>query len=106
MSVLTPSGMAVYSGTKGALDAITGVLSAELGPRGIRVNSINPGMVDTEGAQAAGFVGSDFQSHLVGRTPLGRIATPDDIAAVAVFLVSDDARWITGELIKAGGGFK
>jgi len=106
VSVLTPPGMAVYSATKGALDAITGVLSAELGPRGIRVNSINPGMVDTEGAQAAGFVGSDFQTQLVARTPLGRIAAPDDIAAIAVFLASDDARWVTGEQIKAGGGFK
>lgn len=106
VSVLTPPGMAVYSATKGALDAITGVLSAELGPRGIRVNSINPGMVDTEGAQAAGFVGSDFQSQIVGRTPLGRIASPDDIASVAVFLASDDARWVTGELIRAGGGFR
>ncbi len=106
VSVLTPPGMAVYSATKGALDAITGVLSAELGPRGIRVNSINPGMVDTEGAQTAGFVGSDFQTQLVARTPLGRIAAPDDIAAIAVFLASDDARWVTGEQIKAGGGFK
>lgn len=106
VSVLAPPGMAVHSAIKGALDAITGVLAAELGPRGIRVNSIKPGMVDTEGAQTAGFVGSDFQVQLVARTPLGRIAAPDDIAAIAVFLASDDVRWVKGEQIKAGGGFK
>jgi 3-oxoacyl-[acyl-carrier protein] reductase len=106
VSTMTPPGMAVYSATKGAVDAITGVLSRELGPRGIRVNSINPGMVDTEGAQAAGFVGSDFQSQIVAQTPLGRIGSPTDIASVAVFLASDDAGWLTGELVKAGGGFR
>ncbi|SEM11531.1 3-oxoacyl-[acyl-carrier protein] reductase [Pseudoxanthomonas sp. GM95] len=104
VSRVTPPGMAVYSATKGALDAITGSLSRELGPRGIRVNSINPGMVDTEGAQTAGFIGSDFQSQIVAQTPLGRIGVPSDIASIAVFLASDDAGWLTGELLKAGGG--
>ncbi|WDS34727.1 glucose 1-dehydrogenase [Pseudoxanthomonas sp.] len=106
VSTITPPGMAVYSATKGAVDAITGVLARELGPRGIRVNSVNPGMVDTEGAQAAGFIGSEFQSQIVAQTPLGRIGSPDDIASVAVFLASDDAAWLTGELVKAGGGYR
>lgn len=106
VSVATPPGMGVYTATKAAVDAITGVLARELGPRGIRVNSINPGMVDTEGAQTAGFIGSDFQSQIVAQTPLGRIGTPTDIASVAVFLASDDAAWLTGELVRAGGGFR
>lgn len=101
-----PVESAIYSGTKGALDAITGVLSRELGPRGIRINSINPGMVDTEGAQSAGFIGSPMQTQIVAQTPLGRVGVPDDIADVAVFLASDDARWLTGERIKAGGGLR
>ena len=88
---ILPPGSAVYTGTKGAVDAITGVLSLELGPRKIRVNSINPGMVETEGTHAAGFIGSDFQNHAVTQTPLGRIGQPDDIASIAVFLASDDA---------------
>lgn len=98
--------MSVYTGTKGAVDAITGVLSRELGPRGIRINSINPGMVETEGTHIAGFIGSDFQTHVVSQTPLGRIGQPDDIASIAVFLASDDSRWLTGQLIGAGGGFR
>lgn len=106
VATITPPGMSVYTATKGAVDAITGVLSRELGPRGIRVNSLNPGMVETEGAHAAGFIGSDFQSNVVAQTPLGRIGQPDDIAAVAVFLASDDSRWLTGELVKAAGGFR
>ncbi len=106
VSTMTPPGMAVYTATKGAVDAITGVLARELGPRGIRVNSINPGMVDTEGAQAAGFVGSEFQSQIVAQTPLGRIGTPADIASAAVFLASDDAAWLSGELLKASGGLR
>lgn len=106
VSTMTPPGMAVYTATKGAVDAITGVLARELGPRGIRVNSINPGMVDTEGAQAAGFVGSEFQAQIVAQTPLGRIGTPADIASAAVFLASDAAAWLTGELVKAGGGLR
>lgn len=106
VSTTTPPGMGVYTATKGAVDALTGVLARELGPRGIRVNSINPGMVDTEGAQAAGFVGSEFETQVVAQTPLGRIGAPHDIAKVAVFLASEDAQWVTGELIKAGGGLK
>ncbi len=93
---------AVYSATKAAVDAITVVLAKELGPKKIRVNSINPGMVETEGA--AGFVQSDFGKQVAAQTPLGRIAQPEDIAKAIVFFASDDAGWITGEkLIVAGG---
>ena len=106
VSAMEPPGLVVYTATKGAVDAITGVLSRELGPRGIRVNSINPGMVDTEGAQTAGFIGSPMQTQIVAQTPLGRVGAPDDIADVAVFLASDAARWLTGERIKAGGGLR
>jgi len=103
---LTPPTTAVYSGTKGAVDAITGVLARELGPRKIRVNSINPGMVETEGVISAGFIGSDFEKQFVAQTPLGRIGQPDDIAGIAVFLASDDSRWLTGELLLATGGLR
>jgi 3-oxoacyl-[acyl-carrier protein] reductase len=96
----------IYTATKGALDAITGVLARELGPKQIRVNSINPGMVVTEGTISGGYVGSDMEKDIVGRTPLGRVGQPDDIAAVAVFLASDDSRWITGEVLGVGGGLK
>src|SRR6476620_10736450 len=82
-STLTPATSTVYTATKGAVDAVTRVLAKELGPSGIRVNSINPGMVETEGVHAAGFIGSDFQKHFEGQTPLGRIAQPDDIAPIA-----------------------
>ncbi|TDR42050.1 3-oxoacyl-[acyl-carrier protein] reductase [Tahibacter aquaticus] len=101
---ITPAGSAVYTGTKGAVDAITGVLSRELGPRKIRVNALNPGMIETEGAHSAGFIGSDFQSWAVSQTPLGRIGQPQDIASIAVFLASDDSYWLTGEQLLAGGG--
>ncbi|MHB1302553.1 MAG: glucose 1-dehydrogenase [Acidiphilium sp.] len=103
---LLPPQSAIYTGTKGAVDAITGVLAGELGPRKIRVNAINPGIVETEGSHAAGFIGSDFESHAVTQTPLGRTGQPDDIAAVAVFLASDDSRWLTGEKIVASGGLR
>lgn len=103
---LTPPGTAVYTATKGAVDAITGVLSLELGPRKIRVNSINPGMVETEGTHAAGFIGSDFHNYALTQTPLGRIGQPDDIASIAVFLASNDSGWLTGELLNAGGGMR
>jgi 3-oxoacyl-[acyl-carrier protein] reductase len=103
---ITPPDSAVYTGTKGALDAITGVLAKELGPRGIRVNSLNPGMVETEGTHSAGFIGSDFEKAIVGQTPLGRIGQPDDIAAVAVFLASPDSAWLTGEQLLASGGIR
>src|SRR5438034_4669200 len=106
VSSLTPPNSAVYTGTKGAVDAITGVLAKELGPKKIRVNSINPGMVDTEGARTAGFIGSDFEAGAVAQTPLGRIGQVDDIATVATFLASNDSNWITGELVRAGGGLR
>src|ERR1700730_17123538 len=103
---LTPPNTAVYTATKGAVDAITGVLAKELGPKKIRVNSINPGMVETEGVHAAGFIGSDFQNQFESQTPLGRIGQPQDIAPVAVFLASDDSGWLTGELLLASGGLR
>jgi 3-oxoacyl-[acyl-carrier protein] reductase len=94
----------VYSATKGALDSITVALAGELGPKKIRVNSLNPGMVETEGVHAAGFIGSDFQKKQEVGTPLGRIGQPKDIADIAAFLASDDSYWVTGQLIKASGG--
>lgn len=103
---VTPAASAVYSGTKGAVDAITGVLSRELGPRRIRVNSINPGMIETEGTVAAGFIGSDFQKALESQVPLGRIGQPDEIADIALFLASRDSRWLTGEQLIASGGMR
>ena len=106
VSRITPPASAVYTATKGAVDAITGVLSRELGPRKIRVNALNPGMVETEGAHTAGFIGSDFEKGAVAQTPLGRIGQPKDIAAIAVFLASDDSAWLTGEQLLAGGGVR
>src|SRR6202045_4047240 len=106
VSSLTPPNSAVYTGTKGAVDAISGVLAKELGVRKIRVNSINPGMVETEGVHAAGFIGSDFEKGVVAQTPLGRVGQPGDIASIAVFLASEDSAWLTGERILAGGGFR
>jgi 3-oxoacyl-[acyl-carrier protein] reductase len=103
---ITPPGSAVYTGTKGAVDAITGVLSRELGPRKIRVNALNPGMIETEGTHTAGFIGSDFEAEAVSHTPLGRIGQPNDIASIAVFLASDDSYWLTGEQLFAGGGIR
>lgn len=106
VSDMTPPMTVVYSATKGAVDAITGVLSKELGPRKIRVNSINPGGVETEGTHRAGVVGSDFQRQIIARTALGRFGQPEDIAPVAVFLASADSAWLTGEVIRASGGFQ
>ena len=106
MTEIYPPASAVYTGTKGAVDAITGVLANELGARKIRVNSLNPGMVETEGVHAAGFIGTDFEKGIVAKTPLGRIGQVDDIASVAVFLASDDAKWLTGESIVASGGIR
>lgn len=103
---ITPPNSVVYAATKGAVDTITGVLSRELGPRKIRVNSVNPGMVETEGAIAGGFIGSDFQNETVAQTPLGRVGQPDDIANATVFLASDDSRWLTGEHVLASGGLR
>ncbi|MBV8158788.1 MAG: SDR family oxidoreductase, partial [Dyella sp.] len=103
---IVPETSAVYTGTKGAVDAITGVLSRELGPRKIRVNAVNPGMVETEGTHSAGFIGSDFHAHAVAQTPLGRIGQPNDIASIVTFLASDDSYWLTGERLFAGGGVR
>ena len=104
VSHITPAGSAVYTATKSAIDGITGVLARELGPRKIRVNALNPGMVETEGTHAGGIIGSDFQKATVAQTPLGRVGQPDDIADIAVFLASDDSRWLTGEKLIASGG--
>ncbi len=101
-----PPTTAVYAGTKGALNAITGVLANELAPRRIRVNVVSPGLVVTEGTRAAGVVGSDMEAGFVAQTPLGRVGQPDDIAGVVAFLASDDARWVTGEEITASGGLR
>jgi 3-oxoacyl-[acyl-carrier protein] reductase len=106
VSRITPPGSSIYSATKSAVDAVTGALARELGPRKIRVNSINPGMVETEGVHSAGFIGSDFEKGAVAQTPLGRIAQPDDIAPLAVFLASSDSGWLTGETIVASGGLR
>jgi 3-oxoacyl-[acyl-carrier protein] reductase len=105
-SRITPAASAVYSGTKGAVDAITGVLARELGPKKIRVNAVNPGVVVTEGTHSAGIIGSELDAAALSQTPLGRLGQPDDIAAIAVFLASDDARWLTGEQLLAGGGMR
>jgi len=94
----------VYSATKGAVDSITGALAQELGSRKIRVNSLNPGMIETEGVHAAGFIGSDFHKKIEAETPLGRIGQPGDIASIAAFLASDDSYWLTGQTIQASGG--
>jgi 3-oxoacyl-[acyl-carrier protein] reductase len=105
-SSLTLPTTAVYTATKGAVDAVTRTLAKELGPRKIRVNSINPGVVETEGAHAAGVIGTDFVKGLEAQTPLGRIAQPSDIAPVAVFLASEDSAWVTGETLLASGGLR
>lgn len=101
----TPQG-AVYSATKAAVDAVTRSLAKELGPKKIRVNSINPGMVETEGTQTSGIVESDFRKQIEATTPLGRIGQPDDIGPAAIFLASSDSKWITGETLFISGGFR
>jgi 3-oxoacyl-[acyl-carrier protein] reductase len=106
VSKIAPPASAVYTATKGAVDAVTHVLAKELGPRKIRVNSINPGMVETEGVHTAGFIGGDFEKNLVAQTPLGRIGQPDDIAPIAVFLASGDSGWLTGETLISSGGVR
>ena len=105
-SRVTPPTTVIYSATKGAVDAVTHVLAKELGPKKIRVNSINPGMVETEGAHAIGVIGSDFQKQFEAQTPLGRIAQPEDITPIAVFLASQDSGWLTGETMLASGGLR
>ena len=94
----------VYSATKGAIDVITRALALELGPQNIRVNSLSPGLVETEGTKAAGTSEGEFKTYAISRTPLGRVGAPHDIAKVAVFLASDDSAWITGEVVPVGGG--
>lgn len=104
VATLAPANLSVYSATKGAVDTITQSLSKELGPKQIRVNSVSPGMVVTEGAKAKGFIGSPFEEWAVKETPLGRVGQPDDIAKAVTFVASDDARWVTGQIIKLSGG--
>jgi 3-oxoacyl-[acyl-carrier protein] reductase len=103
---VTPPNAVVYTGTKGAVDAITRSLAKELGPRNIRVNAINPGTVETEGYHGIGMPGSDFEKQTVAQTPLGRVGLTRDIAPVAVFLASSDGGWITGETIRVAGGLR
>ena len=106
VSEITPPGSSIYTGTKGAVDAITRVLAKELGPKKIRVNAINPGLTTTEGVTTAGISGSDAEKGMIAATPLGRVGLPDDIADVVTFIASDDARWITGSLLQVGGGLR
>jgi 3-oxoacyl-[acyl-carrier protein] reductase len=105
-SSVTPPMSVVYTATKGAVDAVTRVLAKELGPRKIRVNSINPGGVETEGVHRIGIIGSDFEKQMVAQTPLGRLGQPEDIAPVAVFLASAKSGWLTGETIAVSGGLR
>jgi 3-oxoacyl-[acyl-carrier protein] reductase len=105
-TTIHPPASAIYTATKSALEGITSVLAKELGPRKIRVNALISGMVDTEGNRAKGFIGSNIEEFAVSQTPLGRVGQPEDIADVAVFLASDDARWITGERLMASGGYR
>jgi len=107
-SRMCPPGYSIYSASKSALDAITGVLAKELAPRKIRVNSVNPGATLSEGTESAGLygVGSEFEKQLVAMTPLGRIGTPADIAKIVTFLASDESGWLTGEIILASGGLR
>lgn len=106
VTTLYPPGSATYTATKAAVDAITVILSRELGPKGVRVNAINPGLVETEGVQSAGFIGSDFQKDIEAQTPLGRIGKPDDIAPAAVYLASADAKYVTGQTLNISGGIR
>jgi 3-oxoacyl-[acyl-carrier protein] reductase len=105
-SSLTPPTGVIYNATKGAVDAITRTLAKELGPKKIRVNSVNPGMVITEGVVSAGFDNSEFRQTFESQTPLGRIGQPDDIAPAAVFFASDDSKWVTGETLIIAGGLR
>jgi 3-oxoacyl-[acyl-carrier protein] reductase len=106
VSDFTPPNTVVYTATKGAVDAVTRVLAKELGPRKIRVNAIKPGLIDTEGTHAMGIIGNDFETQTVAQTPLGRTGQPDDIAPVAVFLASDESRWVTGDTLAVSGGLR
>ena len=106
VTATAPPTSVIYTATKGAVDAVTHVLAKELGPRNIRVNSINPGGVETEGTHSFGMIGSDFEKQLVAQTPLGRLGQPTDIAPIAVFLASSDSGWLTGETLLASGGMR
>jgi 3-oxoacyl-[acyl-carrier protein] reductase len=106
VSRITPANTAVYTATKGALDAITGVLAKELGPRKIRVNSINPGMIDTEGVRSAGFNEGDLRKWVEAQAPLRRIGQTDDISPTAVYLASSDSKYMTGETLLVTGGMR
>jgi 3-oxoacyl-[acyl-carrier protein] reductase len=106
ISRMTPPNSVVYTATKGAVDVVTHVLAKELAPKKIRVNSINPGGVETEGTHATGVIGSDFEKQMIAQTPLGRMGQPEDIASVAVFLASADSGWMTGEILLASGGMR
>jgi 3-oxoacyl-[acyl-carrier protein] reductase len=106
VSRITPPNSSVYSATKASVDAITGVLAKELGSKKIRVNSINPGIIETEGTVSAGFIGSEFEKNIVAQTPLGRTGRVGDIASIAVFLASPDSGWMTGEQLLATGGVR
>jgi 3-oxoacyl-[acyl-carrier protein] reductase len=104
VSRIAPPAGCVYAGTKAAVDVMTRVLAKELGPRRIRVNAINPGLIETEGTRSTGLLGTDFEQTVIARTPLGRIGQPEEIASVAVFLASEDAAYVTGECLFASGG--
>jgi 3-oxoacyl-[acyl-carrier protein] reductase len=104
VSTVTPANTSVYTATKGAVDAITSVLAKELGPRKIRVNSLNPGMIETEGVHTAGYLESDFRKWVESQSPLGRIGQTDDISPTAVYLASSDSKYLTGETIRVTGG--
>ncbi len=106
VTAITPPQTAVYTATKGAVDVVTGVLAKELGPRKIRVNSVNPSLTETEGTRSAGMIASEFEAGIIAQTPLGRLGQPQDIADLVAFVASDDARWLTGEIILAGGGLR
>jgi len=97
-------GAAVYAGTKGAVDSITRSLSKELGPKKIRVNAVNPGMIETEGTRSGGFIGGDFHKFLESQTPLGRIGQPDDIGKAVTLFASDHSGWISGQTVQVSGG--
>ena len=106
VSRITPPGTSVYTATKGAVDAITATLAKELGAKKIRVNAINPGVVNTEGARTLGVIDGEFEAMAVAQTPLGRVGLPEDIGPIAVFLASEDGRWVNGETIIAAGGMR
>jgi 3-oxoacyl-[acyl-carrier protein] reductase len=103
---ITPPMAVIYNATKGAVDAITHTLAKELGAKKIRVNAMNPGVVNTEGARASGVIDGEFEAMAVAQTPLGRVGVPEDIGPIAVFLASEDGRWVNGETILAAGGMR